>query len=116
MNAVPPELKPWLDLVQWVFTFGLALVVWLRKPGEEAGKAIDTFRTEVVEEFADLGRRVTVMEEQVKHFPTNSELAELDGTVRAISMQTQGLNEAINTIRVQLNRIEAFLLNSRGSV
>lgn len=114
MPAISPDFKAWIDVIQWLITGLLAVAVWLRKPGEDAGKAIDQLRTEMAEEFAEMGHRVTVVEERIKHMPTTSELAELDGTVRAISMQTAGLAEAIGTMRTQLNRIETYLLTAQG--
>jgi len=114
MPSLPADLKDWAVLANWLITGLLAVAVWLRKPGEDAGKAIETLRREVAEEFADQGHRVTVVEERIKHVPTTSEMAELDGTVRAISMQNSGLAEAISTMRTQLNRIETYLLTAQG--
>lgn len=36
------ELDPkfWLDLVQWVFMGGLAVIMWARKPGEDATRSM----------------------------------------------------------------------------
>ncbi len=114
MPDLPPTFKDWLLVANLLLSGLLSIAVWLRKPGEDAGKAVDVLRREMAEEFADLGHRVTVVEERIKHVPTTSELAELDGTVRAISMQNAGLAEAIGTMRSQLSRIEAFLLDTKG--
>jgi predicted nucleic acid-binding Zn-ribbon protein len=114
MPDLPPTFKDWLLVANLLLSGLLSIAVWLRKPGEDAGKAVDVLRREMAEEFAELGHRVTVVEERIKHVPTTSEMAELDGTVRAISMQNSGLAEAIGTMRTQLNRIETYLLTAQG--
>lgn len=39
--------KFWLDLVQWVFMGGLAVLMWARKPGEDAGNVVAEMRIEL---------------------------------------------------------------------
>lgn len=112
MPDLPPTLKDLLIIGNLLLSGLLSIAVWLRKPGEDAGKAVDVLRRETAEEMADMGHRVTVVEQQIKHVPTSSEMAELDGTVRAVAMQATGLVEAISTMRTQLNRIETYLLNN----
>jgi hypothetical protein len=114
MPAISTDLKDWLLILNLLVSALLSVAVWLRKPGEDAVKAVDQLRREMADEFADMGHRVTVVEERIKHVPTTSEMAELDGTVRAISMQNAGLAEAIGTMRTQLNRIETYLLTAQG--
>lgn len=113
MPAIPPELKAWLDLIQWGLTGALAVFVWLRKPGEDAGEAVTALRREVSKQLNGLSHRMIVVEERIKHVPTSDELAELEGTVRLISSQISGQGESMQTMRVQLNRIEGYLLNSK---
>jgi hypothetical protein len=36
-----------LDLVQWVFMGGLAVLMWARKPGEDAGSVVAEMRIEL---------------------------------------------------------------------
>jgi hypothetical protein len=115
MPDLPANLKDVLLMGSLVWNAMLSVTVWLRKPGEDAGAAVNTLRNETAEEVADLDHRVTVVEQQIKHVPTTSEMAELDGTVRSIAMQNSGLVEAIGTMRTQLNRIETYLLNAQGS-
>ena len=115
MPDLPPNMKDLLIIGNLLLSGVLSIAMWLRKPGEDAGKAVDTLRRETAEEVAEMGHRVTVVEQQIKHMPTSSEMAELDGTVRSISMQNSGLAEAIGTMRRQLDRIETFLLNAQGN-
>jgi hypothetical protein len=39
--------KFWLDLVQWVFMGGLAVLMWARKPGEDANRELREVLTEM---------------------------------------------------------------------
>lgn len=88
----------WLDLAQWV----LVGLLWLRKPGVQAGEAV-----------AALTNRVAIFEERIKHMPTSEELAELAGSVRALETQAEAQTQQLNTMRVQLTRIEDYLLKNR---
>lgn len=115
MPAIPPELKDWVNLIQWLATIALGISVWLRKPGQDAGEAVARLSKEVKAEASLIANRVLILEEHQKHVPTAKDVAELEGTVKAIEMQTSGLAEAIATMRVQLNRIEAYLLRAQDS-
>jgi hypothetical protein len=115
MPTLPAEFKDWATLLNWLITGLLAVAVWLRKPGEDAGQAVSTLRYEIIDELAHMSHRLTVVEEQAKHVPSRTDVAELEGSIKAISMQGAGLAEAISTMRVQLNRIEAYLLRAQDS-
>jgi predicted nucleic acid-binding Zn-ribbon protein len=115
MPPIPPELKAYLDLIQWLLTGALAVFVWLRKPGEDAGEAVTALRRDVASQVNKVTYRLIAVEEHIKHVPTSDELAELEGTVKTIASQTHGLAESMQTMRVQLNRIEGYLLNARDT-
>ena len=115
MPDLPPNFRDWSNLIQWLITAGLAVSVWLRKPGQDAGEAVGKLRSDFHQVAAGLTHRVIAMEEHIKHVPTSAELMELEGTVKASAAQTAGLVESMSTMRVQLNRIEAYLLNARDS-
>ena len=91
-----------LDAAQWLFMVVLALVTWTRKPGEEASQAVET-----------MSSRIAVIEERIAHMPTSEELAELAGTVKALSAELAGVNASQVAISRQLNRIEDFLLKTK---
>jgi hypothetical protein len=106
-------LKPWLDLVQWVFTVALGLFVWLRKPGEDAGAAVATLRADHDQRLHQHAARLTEIEAHMEHMPTSEELKELEGTVREIGQRTAGIADSMTTMRATLARIETYLLHSR---
>lgn len=60
--------KFWLDLVQWVFMGGLAILMWARKPGEAAGADVTLLRSELAElriEAARVQERLALQEGSV---------------------------------------------------
>lgn len=85
-----------MDLVQ---TIGL-VALWLRKPGETASEQVSV-----------LTGRVDVLEERIKHMPSSSELAELEGTVKAIQASLQGIQESQASVKAAVARIEQYLLS-----
>jgi cell division protein FtsB len=105
------QINDWLTLVLVLWSAGLTATLWLRKPGVEAATAIAAIKEEQRAKHELLNNRITTLEERVKHMPTSNELSELEGAVKAISERTEGLTEAIGTVRSTLGRIETFLLS-----
>lgn len=106
-------MKFWFDLAQWFVTIALAVSVWLRKPGEDAGKAVAELREDVDSQLELTRTQLATLEERLRHMPTSTKLSELDGTVRALAAQVDGLTDSMTAIRSTLNRIETFLLTSK---
>lgn len=115
MSPLPNEIKDWLWVLQWLVTAALGVSVWLRKPGQAAGEAVSALRRDVSTQMAELQTRNIVMEEKLKHVPSAADLVELEGSVKAAAAQTAGLVEAMGTMRVQLNRIESYLLRAQDT-
>jgi hypothetical protein len=101
------------DWAQWLVMAVISLVVWLRKPGEDAKGAVTALRESTDTQLAGLAKRLTAVETHLDHMPTSEELAKLEGTVKQIDERTEGLAEAIGQLRIQLNRIEEFLLRTK---
>lgn len=120
--AQATDWKLWSSLAQWLVTGALAIVMWTRKPGEDAAKAVEALRREsgddidavqqaMGSDMAAIRERVTRLEEHIKHVPTSDELSELEGEVKAMSATVHAVAESIGTIRLTLNRIETYILN-----
>ena len=88
----------WLDVAQTL----AVVVLWLRKPGEDAGAKVIA-----------LNGRVDVMEERVKHMPTAEKLSELESEVSGIGAQLRGIEDTAKTTRATVQRIEDFLRENR---
>ena len=78
------------------------VVIWLRKPGQDASAAVGKMKT-----------RVDVLEERIKHMPTTDELTELEGTVKAIKATLDGMADSHDVVRTTLTRVENYLLNHK---
>lgn len=78
------------------------VVIWLRKPGQDAAVAVDHMKG-----------RVDVLEERIKHMPTTDELTELEGTVKAIKATLEGMATSHESVRTTLIRVENYLLNHK---
>lgn len=113
MPSISPDLKVWLDLIQWLLMLALSVSVWLRKPGEDAGKAVQLLRAEVTGKQQLVDKAIATIEEQIRHMPTSEELAKLEGSVNSISAKVGGIADAMGVQNQQLNRIETYLLQSR---
>jgi hypothetical protein len=99
------------DWVQWIVMIALSISVWLRKPGEDAGKAVSSLRADFSAHTAQANSRMATFDEALKHIPSREELAELEGTVKGIAVQVSGVAEGVKRQETQLNRISDFLLN-----
>lgn len=94
-----------LDLAQ-----SLALVVlWLRKPGQDAATAVNTLRAHVDDLASDLRDRQALIEERIAHMPSDAELAKLEGAMKVIDARTLGMADNVVTLRGQMNRLEDYI-------
>lgn len=107
------ENKFYLDIVQWLVTLALATTVWLRKPGTDAGLAVNRLRADVDLLLNAYTQRLTEIEAHMKHMATSEQLAQLSGTVMRIDERTQATDNALDHLRIQLNRIEDYLRNRK---
>jgi len=57
------DFKFWLYLVQWVFMGGLAIIMWARKPGEDATLSMQN----VLVEMARVQERLSQHESRILH-------------------------------------------------
>lgn len=105
--------KFWLDALQWLFTLGIALMVWLRKPGEAAGNAVQALRDLHAAQISDHASRLTQIETHMKHMPDEGEFRKLEGQVNEVGQRVHGIQDSLAPIRQSVQRIEEFLLRSR---
>ena len=96
-----------LDIAQSI----VLVVLWLRKPGQDAAAAVDVLRAHVDASFKLLSERQVKIETRIEHMPTSEEFESLKGDTGRIDERTRGLADGMSTVRAQLNRIETYLLN-----
>lgn len=92
----------WLDMLQIVCIGVMALVMFARRPGEEASK-----------DLAALDKRVVVLEQKIGNVATTTDLAKLAGLVQVIESQGEALADRLAVMSGQLTRMEAYLLESK---
>ena len=96
MNFSDPRF--WVDVVQML----AILALWLRRPGEDAGVRITHIEAEI-----------RVINERLQHLPTDDELTQLGGSVRALVSDMEGMRSILTITRESVKRIEDFLLNQK---
>lgn len=96
-----------------VWNIGLTLVVWLRKPGEDASVAVDQLGSDLKRSIAAHAERLAEIETHMEHMPSSEELAKLAGTVMEINARSEHQGEQLRTVSAALTRIETYLLHNR---
>ena len=109
----PDEIKTWMLVILGLWSAGLSIVVWLRKPGEDASSAVKDLRDEITAELGQVNSRLTKIETEIEHMPTSEELAELEGTVKQINERTAAQSEALKAVASAVARIENYLLTAK---
>ncbi len=92
--------KFWLDAFQWIFTFIIAAVVWVRTGRNQNREII----TELDVRVTELDRRVISTEERLSHAPTHEDIAKLQ-------TQVATLEGKLDRVTQTLDRIAEYLLN-----
>ena len=85
------ESRFWLDLVQWVVMGGLAVLMWARKPGEDASADLKQLRTEMADMRVDYAR-----------------------IHERLSLQESSVLQALKVQERRLERLEDFFMNHFG--
>ncbi len=107
------DIKTYMLVILGLWSAGLSIVVWLRKPGEDAGEAVSKLRSEISADVGHIKDRLTAIETEIEHMPTSEELAQLEGTVKQINERTAAQSEQMKSLSAAVNRIETFLLNNK---
>ena len=125
MDSFNPNF--WLSLAGFIWMIGLTIVAFMRKPGEDATKAIgdlresislknQAFSTEVgvlrqqcLSETADLRARQGLLEERLSHLPTHSDTRLLFDRMAEMSGKLTALAEGQRSQQSSLQLIQEFL-------
>lgn len=98
-----------LDGLQWLLTVGVAVTVWLRKPGEDAMNAVLALEKEIRQRVGDTTDRLTKIEVDLRHMPTSDDIGELKGSFRTLEERTRNLADGIDGVRAALLRMDQWL-------
>jgi predicted nucleic acid-binding Zn-ribbon protein len=91
----------------------MAFVMWMRKPGEDAGKSIDAFKSEVSTMMNAQSERISRIEETLKHIPTDDELQVLNGSLREANARIEAVSHGQQRLLNQMDLIQRFLMEKK---
>lgn len=118
----PPTYQALIAAAQFVWLIGITVAVALRKPGEEAGKAVRELSDLVGKQqsatalsIAAIEGKNALIEERIKHLPTHGEMRTLVHEVAALKGQMETLVQGLQRWQRVTERIEDWLNNERGS-
>jgi uncharacterized protein (DUF3084 family) len=95
--------KFWLDVLQWLFTIGIGVAVWIR-----TGRNQNRTDIQALDDRQDaLERRVISAEENLKHAPTHEDIAKLQS-------QSSALDSKLDRVTNTVDRIHDYLMNNKG--
>lgn len=107
------NFRPWVELVIVLWNCALTGVLWLRKPGVDAARAVDELRVDMDGRLYRQAQQITAIQTHMEHMPTNDELVALEGAVKEINERAAGLARNMDTVRASLHRIEDYLLRGK---
>ena len=112
--------KFWLDISHWVALIALAVWSYLRTKDNDNASAVKTVADGLASFIEASGKanqeqdnRLTIMEETVKHLPTQKEQSELRSEVAALTSDVSGMKHLLERVEHQTNLIHNHLLNNR---
>ncbi len=110
----------WLGVLNALGTlavFGYTYFATRDKDNAQHIKAVETALSNRIAEhilkMTELTSRVTTVEQTLKYMPSQDEISELQGDMKAIKANQEATQREWHTIRQSLNRIEDFLLKAK---
>lgn len=112
-----------ISLINAAWTLLLTIVIWLRKPGQDAQLAVTRLREEChacraaqERQFGELRRdeerRLTEIETHIEHMPTAAAVSALDSAIREVGARLVGMHELQATMSTKVSLIEQYLLTN----
>lgn len=110
--------KFWLDVAHWVFLLGMGVWVYLRTKDTDNANAVNAISDELArfikastEANEQQNTRITVLEEAVKHMPTDQEVAQIASDVASMKSRLEGQSQLLQRVEHQTSLIHEHLLN-----
>lgn len=110
----------YLDVLQWISIGVVAIWGFLRTKDTDNARAVKT----VAEELASFikastdanheqNNRLTVLEEAVKHMPTDQEVQQIANDVSSMKSRLEGQSQLLQRVEHQTSLIHEHLLNKK---
>lgn len=110
--------KFWLDIAHWLALIVLAIWGYLRTKDNDNASAVKSVAQELgsfikVSSAANQEQhtRITVLEEAVKHMPTDQEVAQIANDVASMRSRLEGQSQLLQRVEHQTSLIHEHLLN-----
>ena len=107
------DFQLWLNIINTLGLIAVGVTVWLRKPGVDAAAAISKMGSDQAVVNEKHGTRLTQIETNIKHMPNGDDLRELEGSMKAIRAEIQGMTHAFGRQEAQVTRIADYLMNKK---
>lgn len=110
--------KFWLDISHWVALIALAVWGYLRTKDNDNVLAVKSVAQELASFVKgssaanqEQNTRITVLEEAVKHMPTDQEVAQIANDVSSMKSRLEGQSQLLQRVEHQTSLIHEHLLN-----
>lgn len=120
MNLDYTAAKFWLDISHWVALIALGVWGYLRTKDNDNAKAVKKVADELAQFIKassqanqEQNDRLTVMEETVRHLPTEKDQSALRSEVASLTSDVSGMKQLLERVEHQTNLIHDHLLNKR---
>jgi hypothetical protein len=111
----------WLFVAQWVFNLGLGAWLYFRQADTDNSKAVEAVAKDLADFIHVSGKanegqntRITKLETNLKHLPTDAEITSLREGVASTKARVEGMSELLKRVERQTNLIHDHLLRSRA--
>lgn len=119
MNVDYTAARFWFDIAHWVALIALGVWGYLRTKDNDNASAVKLVATELTafikassEANEMQNTRLTVLEEAVKHMPTDQEVQRIAEDVSAMKARQEGQGELLKRIEHQTTLIQQHLMTN----
>lgn len=103
-------LRFWFDVLQLVMTAAIGLYVWAVSRHRVTNERISRLETEVDARLDNQSVRLTRVEEQIMHIPTQAQLSDVRESIAGLRAEVVAVRENFSPMRRQLELIHDYLL------
>lgn len=107
----------WLDVAHWAALIGLGVWGYLRTKDNDNASAVEHVAQELATFIKASGKakeeqnhRLTILEEAVKHMPTDQEVAQIASDVASMKSRLEGQSQLLQRVEHQTSLIHEHLL------
>lgn len=107
------ELNFGLSALGAVSALGAAIYTWIATQDKDNSQHIKAVETALGNVLAEHASRLDKVETALLHLPTQNELSELQGDMKAVKEAQQGVRSELAGVKSSVDRMFEFLLNNK---